>query len=42
MVKEIVAFSPLIERYHKLQQEWEYIEEPTCSRSIGHHAWSTS
>ena len=40
MVKKIVLAS-LSERYHKLQEEWEYIEDPTYSRSIGSHVCMT-
>ena len=29
--------SSFLEKYHKLQEEWEYIEDPTYSRSIGSH-----
>ena len=31
----------LFERSHKLQEEWEYIEDPTYSRSIGSHVCIT-
>ena len=41
MVKKITATSSLVERYHQLQEEWEYIEEPTYSRSIGSHVCMT-
>ena len=41
MVKKITASPSLLERYHKLQEEWEYIEDPTYSRSIGSHVCMT-
>ena len=41
MVKKIVAFPSLFEEYHKLKEEWEYIEDPTYSRSIGSHVCMT-
>ena len=31
----------LFERYQKLKEEWEYIEDPTYSRSIGSHVCMT-
>ena len=31
----------LSERYHKLPEEWEYIEDPTFSRSVGSHVCIT-
>ena len=41
MVKEIEAKSSLHERYNKLKGEWDYIEDPTYSRSIGSHVCIT-
>ena len=41
MVKKITASPSLLERYHKLQEEWEYIEDPTYSRSIDSHVCMT-
>ena len=41
MVKEITSVSSLFERHNKLQEEWEYIEDPTFSRSIGSHVCMT-
>ena len=41
MAKEITSVSSLFERYNKLQEEWEYIEDPTYSRSIGSHVCIT-
>ena len=40
MVKKIASPS-LFERHHKLQEKWEYIEDPTYSRSIGSHVCMT-
>ena len=40
MVKKITSAPSLFERHHKLQ-EWEYIEDPTYSRSIGSHVCMT-
>ena len=40
MVKKTSALS-LFERHHNLQEEWEYIEDPTFSRSIGSHVCMT-
>ena len=37
MVRKIAVLPSLFERYHKLKEEWEYIEDPTYSRSIGSH-----
>ena len=41
MAKKITSAPSLFERYHRLQQEWEYIEDPTYSRSIGSHVCMT-
>ena len=41
MIKKITASSPLLESYHKFQEEWEYIEDPTFSKSIGSHVCMT-
>ena len=41
MVKKIEADSSLYERYHKLKGEWDYIEDPTYSRSIDSHVCMT-
>ena len=40
-MKKITSYPPLLERYHKLQKEWDYIENPTYSRSIGSHVCMT-
>ena len=41
MVKKITLYPSFLERYNKLQEEWEYIEDPTYSRSIGSHVCMT-
>ena len=41
MVKKLTAAPSLFEKYHKFQDEWEYIEDPTYSRSIGSHVCMT-
>ena len=41
MVKNCAAHPSLIERDQKLQESWEYIEDPTYSRSIGSHVCMT-
>ena len=41
MAKKTAPISSLFERYHKFQDEWEYIEDPTYSRSIGSHVCMT-
>ena len=41
MVKKISLAPYSFERFHKLQEEWEYIEDPTYSRSIGSHVCMT-
>ena len=40
MVKKILDPS-LFEGYHNLQEEWDYIEDPTYSRSIDSHVCMT-
>ena len=41
IVKNLTAAPSFFERYHSLQEEWEYIEDPTYSRSIGSHVCMT-
>ncbi len=41
MVKKIAAAPSFLDRYHKIHEEWEYIEHPTYSRSIGSHVCMT-
>ena len=41
MVKKIESAPLFFERYHKFQEEWEYIDDPTYSRSIGSHVCMT-
>ena len=41
MFKEIVSVPSLFERDNKLQEDWENIEDPTYSRSIGSHVCIT-
>ena len=41
MAKKITSTSASYEGYQKLQEEWEYIEDPTFSRSIGSHVCMT-
>ncbi len=41
MVKKITSTSPLFKKFQKLQDEWEYIDDPTYSRSIGSHVCIT-
>ena len=41
MIKKITAASSLLEGYYEFQEEWEYIEDPTYSRSIGSHVCMT-
>ena len=36
-----MAVRPLGEKYLRLKEEWEYIEDPTYSRSIGSHVCMT-
>ena len=41
MIKKITEMPSLFKSYHKFQEEWEYIEDPTYSRSIGSHVCMT-
>ena len=41
MVKKLAEAPSLFVNYHKLNGEWEYIEDPTYSRSIGSHVCMT-
>ena len=41
MIEEMAANHSLFEEYHKLYEEWEYIEDPTYCRSIGSHVCMT-
>ena len=41
MVKRISSAPSFFEKYHNPQEEWEYIEDPTYSRSIGSHVCMT-
>ena len=41
MFKKIASDPSLFKAHHKLQEEWEYIEDPTYSRSIGSHVCMT-
>ena len=41
MIKDIVSAPSLFERHNRPQEEWEYIEDPTYSRSIGSHVCIT-
>ena len=41
MVKKIAAVPSFSERFRKLEEEWNYIEDPTYSRSIGSHVCMT-
>ena len=41
MFKKIRLDLSLFESYQKLQEEWEYIDDPTYSRSIGSHVCMT-
>ena len=41
MVKKITSSPSLFKKYHKLQEEWDYIEDPTYSRSIDSHVCMT-
>ena len=41
MVKKITSAPSLFERHQKFQEEWEYIDDPTYSRSIGSHVCMT-
>ena len=41
MFKNHPADPSLLERHEKLEEKWEYIEDPTFSRSIGSHVCMT-
>ena len=41
MAKKIVSAPFLFERYQTRQEKWEYIEDPTFSRSISSHVCMT-
>ena len=41
MLKKLITLPASVKRFHKLQEEWEYIEDPTFSRSIGSHVCMT-
>ena len=41
MVKKIVSAPSLLEGHQTFLEEWEYIEDPTFSRSIGSHVCMT-
>ena len=41
MVKKIASNPAFIDRDQNLQEEWEYIDDPTYSRSIGSHVCMT-
>tara|TARA_S200000501_G_C20665722_1_gene673929 strand:- start:546 stop:845 length:300 start_codon:yes stop_codon:yes gene_type:complete len=41
IVKNFTAAPAFFETYQSLQAEWEYIEDPTYSRSIGSHVCMT-
>ena len=41
MINKMKLAPSFFERYYKPQDEWEYIEEPTYSRSIGSHVCFT-
>ena len=41
MTKKIASDPFFFEGHHKLQEKWEYIEDPTYSRSIGSHVCMT-
>ena len=41
MVKKLAVAPTLIERSYKLQEDWEYIEDPTFQRSLGSHVCMT-
>ena len=41
MFKKLTARPFLVDRYRKLHEEWEFIEDPTYSRSIGSHVCIT-
>ena len=41
MVKKIAVASSLLNKHYKLQEGWEYIEDPTFSKSLGSHVCMT-
>ena len=41
MIKKITEVTSLAKSHHKEQEKWEYIEDPTYSRSIGSHVCMT-
>ena len=41
MVKKLTTVPSLLKKYHKFQEKWEYIEDPTYSRSISSHVCMT-
>ena len=41
MVKKIASNPALFDRDQNLQEEWDYIDDPTYSRSIGSHVCMT-
>ena len=41
MVKKAALAPDLFKRYHKLQEEWGYVEDSTYSRSIDSHVCMT-
>ena len=41
MVKKLEVAPSLVAKYYKIHQDWEYIEDPTYSRSIGSHVCIT-
>ena len=41
MTKKIALGPSFFEGHQKLKEEWEYIEDPTYSRSIGSHVCMT-
>ena len=41
MVKKIATSPSFFGKHHNLQEEWDYIEDPTYSRSIGSHVCMT-
>ena len=41
MVKKLAEAPSLLDKYQNLQEEWEYIEDPTYSKSIDSHVCIT-
>ena len=41
MIKKIITSPTLFESNHRPKVEWEYIEDPTYSKSIGSHVCMT-